>query len=463
MSERKSSRTPPKKTKIHIVFLGESQTGKSTFASFIVANSFGTNIFKSGDGSKSETSVVKREEFQFKIPNEYDIQNDGKIKETIYTIVAMDTPGLADTDYKDSDNIYEIIKILDDMNNSKTKVDLIILVIKFGDIISKETSEILRFYDKAFPDHMQSKLVVCFTHASDSEVKKYEKYNQPIATYIDKLGIEFAKVIRIKPYTYPIDNLPISDDDEKVMRNKRDSLLRLAINNNDKFDFKPYKFPKSPKWRQEDDSLIQSKNEGLIKLIEGTKILLESQIDNLNGEIDATFKKLQEVEAKMLTARSHLQIMDIDTPHQLPGFQLNDPWHVFWRSSDTFDIKTDYKITSVNHPGMLIDYTINEEKHIAGKVTQQWLYNLIGQITPYTEKRIYYANEIIEIKLELTRFEGEQKYRAQQTENLLKQLKYSQAEYGKIMNEIQKTKSEIELLHDDYITIDDARIRLIRR
>jgi hypothetical protein len=367
----------PSKPLIYIL-IGVSGGGKSTLGNFLIYNDHEQKRFLTGNGITS-TSMFFEESLPFlvdKTPR-----------------IILDTPGALGS----NDELVlftEMNRCITHLNKSKSTIHKILLVIRFGDVISQSKREIIQFYSKILKMSVNNFMIV-ITRCNSREQEVLTKYRDGFNTvieYYESLKISILDLIQCKPTIIPIELKPLTDDEKTNALNARHEIFKHSINDQ---QYSLYHMCKTP-------SMIRDH----LVLADDKKIECIGQ----RREIKLIFKSLMtqfpELPIESCDSKAILNCID-EIKMKLKDWDTMDPKCVMDE-----DLSTDLKLLSISDLSIsrvfkwpihevrindIIDMRTSQvlENKVILNIPGSYLRRTQVNVKAYTYKRDFYHDDII--------------------------------------------------------------------
>ena len=212
MSEQKTSGLLERVTK-GIVLIGTTQSGKSTLVNMLLTDDLKVGckinrIFETGGVGLSCTKSL----------------SSGQINYDKFTLEVLDTPGLDDTEGRDTLFFGKIITKF----KSDYQLHQIILVINMNSVISKNIKSKFLMYQQIFGELFKTNLMLVLSKFTASEEHTLKQRGISIDSYLNEVNKNYSDALGFKVKFYPVNSEPENEVDvHRCLEIKNELSLRL--------------------------------------------------------------------------------------------------------------------------------------------------------------------------------------------------------------------------------------------
>ena len=456
----------------NILLIGASQNGKSALGNFLVTGKpLGDHpVFAIGTGTLPCTAEWKAVKTQWTYQHSYsptDVfnhfrnhANKGETKfenQKLCTFQIIDTPGTGDVNAdKESENMELLYNRLKEMRDKQEHLALALLVVKYPPFLSEELKANINFYKKMLPNIWNRNVYLVITNVEKNEAwlgKQSKGVNKDPNTIIKEIQKEIQSCLKISDEipTVTIDSKFDSDTPEATNAVQIRELLLATCVTSPGICLNEMRLPKSKRMLEEDKrniNRLEGMKDGLNLNIASNEVSVRevaAKLADLSNKLEANTTKLKKYQ-KEFDEKNVKELCEIYC-NRYTGECYFWP-NFFYRVNAGFDVQTEFPIRDKYVARGIAKYTINEEKHVKGKVYALPWNKLNCSITLYTYKQEYYrerltqlSSKIATVKAENESLNRESNDKSHDQENFQSQLEA----YKNQLDEIDKKLIELNL------------------
>lgn len=379
------------------------------------------------------------------------------------TLTVIDTPGLNESDKEDLRHMIDVIEKLQQANG----VIACILVVKFNSKIDAQYRATVQYYSKLLPTLFQRNVIVVMTeYLTDPRTESQRRRQHIDVEQIKRNAIsEIMKSggLLYEPLLFLIDCLPESDEEQQLSLVMRDAIIDY-LTCVDVFSVATLHVAKTHFIRSRDDHEI-SKLRGEIT---GYNKRLQEANEKIKEALDMTEAIGQKItiQSNIISAlESTMEEKDSSDTVAVKSWSVNKDWKFMQKLSEDFDIKSPWNIQSVkrwtNGKCEWKDY-VETTNGASGTVKGQFMRGLYASVTINATKRDRYKEDIDGLKRERDSAIAELDQLLRERDEIEKKYEGSAEDIKRLSEFIHERRSEMKELSREYITLDEAKARLIQ-
>ena len=436
-----------------LLLIGSTGMGKSTLGNYLI------------DPSDDHITPGKNQTFRTSTSNnpETDKVQVARVKEESFGQVTMiDTPGLNETHEGDLRHMVSLVTALHDMK----RVTACAIVIKFQERIDQPFISTIEYYSQLLPELFANNVFIVMTDFEEGEraARRREKMGLSISSYTNNIRTKIQEIamLRYQPVVFLIDGLPLDEDAARLNEACRCSILKyvcqLRSTNTDSI-----LVAKTPFVKQRDSELVESLDGNLSGYVD--RIIESKQGAERVLKLLLEIVKEQGIKHKRLVNKQgRLNAINTEELVTAKQWTLDRPWK-FGKNEEKFEIKCDYPICQVDRwdDGNLTWDTLQghyEAGIVAGTVSGMFVRKLHASLTIKTYNKYYHAEEIELLKEAISELQEDIDQLSERREKIQSEEEIYQEQIKAIKEKIEETKLKKEKHLLDYMTVEEAKLRL---
>ena len=424
--------------------------GKSTFGNFLI--------------DPNERHMVREQTFPTATDNIPMTQCVKITSKRVFTgkstcdLTVIDTPGLNESAAKDLSHMIKLIKALYTIK----EIHACILVVKFNAKIDTQYRATLNYYCTLLPELFERNAIVIMTDFATDErsVKRRERQGINVVRVRQNTleALCSNDSIGYTPTIFSVDCLPLEREDETRSLEIRSEFFQFIFRMTP-ITLTEFKVAKMASVKQDDARKIS--------MLEGEINGYSERLQQANQKGKEALKDAQKKENIYTQAQNEIKRLEDDLEEKDKSFEViavswscDEPWK-FGKIKRDFRVETDLMITNVKNwtNGHFKEFR-KTSRGAEGEVKGSLLRGLRATVEVYTEKRYKYAEEIKKLRKNIKDAYKRLEKSKEECDNLNETYKDHNKEIDLLKKYIQEKRVEIGRYSSNYMTIEEADVRL---
>ena len=437
----------------NVLLIGSTGMGKSTFGNFLLdpneRHMLHKQTFPMATDNKPMTQQVRT------VPKQVSTGDRNRPK---CELTVIDTPGLNENVTKDLAHMIQLIKGLRDIND----IHACVLVVKFNAKIDAQYQATLDYYCTLLPELFERNVIIVMTDFATDERSVKMRQRQGINVERVKQNtleaITSNESIGYSPAIFSVDCLPLDKEEEERSLETRTDFFQFIFTMTP-ITLTEFKVAKMASVKLDDAQRI-SKLEGEINGY-------SERLQQVNQKGKLALKDAQKKESIYTQTQNEVKRLEADLKEKDKDFEvIAKSWScdIGWKFGsieEKFSVNTHLVPTTVKKwtNGRFTVFN-KTEKGAEGEVQGKFMRGLTATVEVYTEKRHKYAEEIIKLKANIHNAYDQLRKSKQDCDKLNETHKEHDKEIDLLKQYIKDKRGEISYYSSNYMTIEEANIRL---